>query len=535
MKKLSTLILSGILGCLTMSIHANPIPVVTTRLIESFPIEMPDLLEYPIYINAFMDDEEGVDIDHVVVTVNGTEELVKESEGYFYVLWRPEEYGDYDVEITAVATNEESTTIERSVSVVEDRVTQTIRTMDEVVIEFNGDNSRWYYGTYELPQYVGAYNRVRAFMDIGCPSIPGGCDDWDRVAWIEIKGPDGNWIELIRYITPYGTGCDHIYEVTAFNSLLQGSVEFRMFIDTWGTGGWEITLDLEHRRGSPIYPYSRVDEIWDGSYSFGNPENLQPVPIVNYTMPGNAQKAKLRMTNTGHGWGQNNSFNAAEFFHAVHEIKVDGTVKDEHDLWWDCDPNPDGCTGQAGTWFYDRAGWCPGAIATAEVYEYVTLIGQGSFDLSYIFHESYVDNCHANNPSCVSGVTCNDCNDGFNPIYYVDAVMVTDGEVPLISDDYTAPPPLPTGIRNDYSNIYSLEIYPNPTSGRFKMEVSDNLLQASKVVIYDVSGQAHKVYYFDSASELTAYEFDISEVSTGNYFVKVQTMQGEGVLKIIRD
>jgi hypothetical protein len=74
-----------------------------------------------------------------------------------------------------------------------------------------------------------------------------------------------------------GLACDHELDVTDYSSLLQGQVEFRVFIDTWGTGGWQLTLDIDYTVGTPTFPYSTVTETWDGSYSFGNPANLQPV------------------------------------------------------------------------------------------------------------------------------------------------------------------------------------------------------------------------------------------------------------------
>ena len=37
-------------------------------------------------------------------------------------------------------------------------------------------------------------------------------------------------------MTPYNVGCTHSIELTDYESIMQGEVEFRMFIDTWGTG-----------------------------------------------------------------------------------------------------------------------------------------------------------------------------------------------------------------------------------------------------------------------------------------------------------
>ena len=92
---------------------------------------------------------------------------------------------------------------------------------------------------------------------------------------------------------------------------MQGQVEFRVFIDTWGTGGWQLTLDIYYTEGTPDFPYSSVTEAWDGSYSFGNPANLQPVETYQAGLIDEVEASFLRLSNTGHGWCSNNSGNAA--------------------------------------------------------------------------------------------------------------------------------------------------------------------------------------------------------------------------------
>jgi hypothetical protein len=69
-------------------------------------------------------------------------------------------------------------------------------------------------------------------------------------------------------------------------------------------------------------------------------------------------------------------------------------------LWNYCNPNPDNCTGQQGTWQYNRAGWCPGAIAPPNIYDLTPYIGT-SIDIDYRFHPTYEDFCHPNNPECI--------------------------------------------------------------------------------------------------------------------------------------
>src|SRR5690606_22202438 len=128
-----------------------------------------------------------------------------------------------------------------------------------------------------------------------------------------------------------------------------------------------------------------IQEVWHGDYNFGNPTNLQPCETVMIDYSANTQKATFRLTTTGHGWGSNNTGNAAEFYDATHNFHVNGVASYSQHLWTACNPNPDNCTGQAGTWQYNRAGWCPGTIAKPNSYDFTSRIGSAPFDLSYIF------------------------------------------------------------------------------------------------------------------------------------------------------
>ena len=501
-------------------------PDVSTKFIDDFPLEMPELKAYPIYVNSSIEiSDDLIDIQQVEIEVGSDSFTAEEQDGFYYYLWTPTSYGNHTVNIHAIASNGNETVITRNIEVTNTFATQTVAALQDVVIEFGGENSRWYYGTYTLPQFVGAYNTINAFLEVECPDISGGCDDWDRWAHIDVKAPDGNWIQIIRYITPYGVGCNHELDITDYMSLLQGEVEFRVFIDTWGTGGWQLTLNLDYNQGTPEYGYTGVVEVWDNSYSFGNPSNLQPVESFTAKLPQGVSASHLRISNTGHGWGANNTGNAAEFFNATHYIDVDNEQTFVQNLWNNCNPNPDGCTGQQGTWQYNRAGWCPGAIAPPDVFDLTTHVGS-SFDLDYRFHPTYVDNCHPNNPDCVSGTTCNDCNDGYNPVYFVDAHIINKSNNPIVYGNV-----LGTDFINNDS-IYEVAVYPNPSIGEFSI-FTKNLEGSTRISIHSIEGKQIKVYYFNSTEELNNYRFDLSNLSKGIYFINLNNDFGTGTKKII--
>ncbi|HLV92421.1 MAG TPA: peptide-N-glycosidase F-related protein [Aequorivita sp.] len=525
MKK--TYFLFAFLAVVHLSVLATGLPQttpeLTTRLTEAYPIEMPTLKAYPIYMNASV--EEPDEISEVKISIDGNEFDAVVDEGFYYYLWTPESYGDHEIIMTATTVNGGETSITRNIVVTDSASDQIVTSLEDVVIEFGGENSRWYYGTYTFPQFVGAYNDVTAYLDVACPSIPGGCDDWDRWAFIDIKAPDGNWIQLIRYITPYGVACDHQLNVTDYMSLLQGEVEIRVFIDTWGTGGWQLTLDANYTAGTPQYMYSDVVEIWDGEFPFGDPANLQPVPTANVEIPQQVLESRLRVSNTGHGWGENNSRNAAEFFNAIHYFDIDGEQTFTQNLWNQCNPNPDGCTGQRGTWQYNRAGWCPGIIAPPSVYDLSSKIGS-TFELDYRFHPSYTDLCHPNNPDCVSGQTCSDCNDGYNPVYYVDAHVINFSNNPIVYGSTLGVPHI------DNIEVFDIVVYPNPSKGLFNIKTSYPE-STTRMTINSVDGQSVKAYYFNSSSELNNFSFDVSDLSSGVYFINLENSYGTGVKTII--
>ena len=498
-------------------------PEVTTQLTEDFSVEMPQLKAYPIYVNATV--ELPNEMDRVELNINGVMHVAEEGDGFYYYFWTPANYGNHTIVITAFATSGEETEVTRNLTVTDTFSTQTVGSLQDVVIEFGGTNSRWFYGTYTLPQFVGAYNNINAALNVECPSVPGGCDDWDRWAHIDVKAPDGNWVQIIRYITPYGVGCNHELDVTDYMSLLQGEVEFRVFIDTWGTGGWQLTLDLEYTQGNPEYLYTNVVEVWDDGFNFGDPAELQPVPTFSANIPAGVQSSHLRLSNTGHGWGNNNTGNAAEFFIATHYIDVDGSETFSQTLWDLCNPNPDGCTGQQGTWQFNRAGWCPGAIAPPDTFDLEPYIGS-SLDLDYRFHPAYVDNCHPNNASCVSGVTCPDCNDGFNPIYFVDGQIINRSINPIAYGDVLGV----DGVDN--VAVYDVTVYPNPSNGIFRIS-TQYPESKSRLTINSIDGRVAKAFYFGTVSELNNHTFDLSHLAAGTYFINLENAHGTGTKKII--
>jgi len=444
-------------------------------------------------------------IQNVTCEVNGDQvPLVEYPDGHFLGWWEPPAHGSYT--LTFSAANNYGAIATQNVNI---NVTPTVSDME--VEAFGGvwcnpgQTSVTVDG--ELPSFMGAFDQIIGTLEVKCPAAGGGCGEWDRVASVEARGHNGQWIEIIRYITPYGVPCSHEIDLTDYMSLLQGKVSFRVNCATLDNG-YDYYLTINYNQGTPPHPYSFVFPVWYDDYPFGDYAMLQPVDDFSFTFAENAVASKLKLVSTGHGWGSLNTSNAAEFYEATHNIWINGVQTFDQHNWVDCNPNPDGCQPQNGTWYYDRAGWCPGSIAPWFDYDLTSYISQGSIDMDYVFYENYVDYCHPHHPDCITGVTCADCNDGFNPFLAVASNII------VFVDDPTI-----VGIRDEGHTSHTyVSVSPNPTSGPLKVTVicSDARLDGT-VEILDLTGKP--VDRFPLTSVTTT--IDLSSYPAGTYFAKV--------------
>ncbi|MAZ71525.1 MAG: hypothetical protein CMC70_00095 [Flavobacteriaceae bacterium] len=476
----------------------------------------PSLIPLQVAVKAGIEYPELFSVASVEAVIDGTPVTLTDHEnGYYTGWWTPTAHGSFDVEISATNNFGVLHTQTQSINVVQSANDQSALATDEA----------WVYGdvpsvtqTATLPSHIGAFDKIIGNLVIDCP--PGGCDPWDRVSTVEAQGKDGQWYEIIRYLTPYGVACNSEIDLTDFASLLQGKTNFRVNLGTQGNG-FEYTLQLNYEAGVPDHPYSTVTKLWYQTYQFGDPANLQPAEQFDVVYPENTETAKIKLVSSGHGWGDNNTGNAAEFHQDTHHIWVDNAETFEQFNWVDCDPNPDGCSPQNGTWYFNRAGWCPGSIAQFFDYDMAPYTNQDQVRLRYVFDTDYVDNCHPNNDDCVSGTTCPNCDDGFNPHLIVSSYLISLGDAPLGDSEVI----LGT---EDYINPTAVSVYPNPSGGQFYVSF-DAFEDASTVKIYDYLGrpiQQHNV-----AAGNGALKVNLTNYATGIYLVSVQNKKGDGVIK----
>lgn len=433
--------------------------------------------------------------------------------GHYIGYWTPPHYGTY--QLTIVSTNNYGASAEQtySINIVPDATSTEVVAAQNVWLNPNNVSQ---VVAANLPSYLGAYNKIEGTLSVSCP--PGGCGEWDRVASVDVKGHDGKWYEIIRYITPYGVACSHHIDLTDYMSLLLGKTEFRFNCSTLDNG-YYYKLTLNYTQGVPPYLFSKVHEVWNDIYPFGDYANLQPVEQQIYEFPYDATAAKLKLVSTGHGWGDLNTSNAAEFYEATHHIWVNGVQTFAQHNWVDCSPNPDGCQPQNGTWYYNRAGWCPGLIAQWFDYDMTPYIAGQGVNLRYVFYENYVDLCHPNNPNCVTGVTCSNCADGFNPTLDVACNLVV-----------FSPNPLLVGREEEKKAVTAISIRPNPTRGNVEVQTfGNNSGESWPIQVLTITGTMAGQFDWDGRSA----RLDLSSLPSGIYFLKIRTADKTEMKKVI--
>ncbi len=492
-------------------------PIIEPRHPLAGNVYMPVLAKIQLAANATIIYPSLFSVQELHFKINGQTIAAHDfGNGHYTAWWQPPTYGNYAIEILSTSNLGAVGSVFVNVNILPTAVDTIVQAFSGVLINSSSAASVIVEG--QLPSFIGAYDTIIATLTVTCPS--GGCGEWDHIASVEAKSKEGNWFELIRYITPYGTACSHKLLVTDYESVLKGKVAFRVSCGTMDNG-YLYALKFDYKQGTPAHLYSQINQVWRKTYPFGDYANLQPVSDFNYTFPANVLASKIKLVSTGHGWGTLNSNNAAEFYDATHHIYVNNVNTYTQHNWTNCNPNPDNCMPQNGTWQYSRAGWCPGSIARPFDYDLTPFVATNSIALKYVFYEQYIDQCHPNNPNCVTGSTCTDCNDGFNPQLDVACHIV---------NFFDAPPPNPEILEiTELINKYAIEVYPNPSNGIFNISSDNKLDKVSTVEIYNLMGNA--VMKFQWKGENTA--FNLSNLAKGIYIMKISNKDVLAVKKLI--
>lgn len=497
----------------------NPADVYPTITIGNpspeFDVSMAELGPITLHARANIPYPQWFSISEATFVVDGqTLSPRRGQDGYFYLDWTPTSYGAHSMEVTTTASNGNTQQTQVDFNIVPEAENHNITTFlyDDIIAFVNSVHVE----SFHLPSNLGSYSRITGLLDITCPSI--GCDGWDRLAHIEVRNPKGEWVEIIRYITPYGIGCSHQIDLTPYRSILQGYVEMRVRIETYQRG-WSISLSLDYEAGQPAYRYSRVEKLWHGILPFGNPQARQPADTIRLALDAPVQAAQIHLVTTGHGWGPNNTGNAAEFFETSHQLRINNQNAFTQHPWTTCDPNPDGCQPQFGTWYFPRAGWCPGAISPGDLYNLNSFLNQGPLELTYQLDPNYTDFCHPATFGCVTDITCPNCNDGFNPILAVAGNLITYSNSPLTES-----------IINASTHVTPQEaeqvlVFPNPAR-QFINLICTQGMENPQLSLFDASGrlmwqQQKSQWLLGDRLSIEAHQWP-----TGIYYLHIKHTQG---------
>ena len=486
------------------------------RPYEGTKVYLNEIHPIMIVVSAYIEHPEVIKFTNIAASVDG-EDIVLHTDypdnpdnGYYYAMWTPSGFGNFDMTVSVTQSGDKTTTFTNHFE-----VTNVIDNQLDVVT-MNGDlvctpSVHSAKGEYVMPSHVGAFNNIMAHFDYNC--VNGNCDSYDRVGGVKVRNYRGEWMELFRYITPFGAQCDDDVEVSDYTTILQGLVEFELYMEIWGGSGTNPNLIFSFTKGTPDYLYADVDEIWFGTYAFGDYANLQPMPTVTYPFSENAQAVRLKLTTTGHNWssyGVNgnayNTGNAAEFYDATHHIFVNGQSKFDHHPWRACNPNPASCV-QGGTWIHPRSGWCPGSIAMVWDYDMTEYLAAGQAELFYQFAPDYIDYCHPNYPDCHDGQnSCPYCSDPDNPLLRVAGKIIT----------YSNDEDVLTSVHPELTEeAFAAEVYPNPA--KHQMTIATDYEQGKLCVhILNAYGVEVRSFVIDKRATI-----DISDLPAGMYFVNI--------------
>ena len=257
--------------------------------------------------------------------------------------------------------------------------------------QFGNGDTRTVSQAVSLPEETLFYKTITLNYTLSCPT--GGCDPWDRLAYVQAVRnagtPEEEVFEIGRFITPYGVGGTWSLDVTDLRPVLAGDITIRSFIDTWVNPGWLVDVSLDFVGGTPARRAIDVIPLWSGYYNYGDPNNPPESHMATQqvAIPADVSGASVRVLATGHGFGATE--NCAEFCQKEHTIIFDAF--DDTVTPWRDDCRTSGVDGQSGTYWYSRAGWCPGDDVVPRTWDISSVMTPGqtaSFD--YLI-QSYVN------------------------------------------------------------------------------------------------------------------------------------------------
>lgn len=270
---------------------------------------------------------------------------------------------------------------------------------DTTWVQANVDTLSWF-GNYDSTVTFptgGTYRNIYMIVTIGkyvCPGSPTYCGDWDYTVQNFLMTPGGDTLELGRLITPYAnSGAPrtpitwkqrNVYDVTDYAAQLQGSATVRLHYSGY-SGGFTGDIKFAFVEGTPDRSVVAYQRLWHGSFSHGGATSINTkFTDVAVTAPAGTASSVLKFNITGHGSDNNG---CCEFLSQNYHVMLNSTDIATKAIWRDdCGSNQ--LYPQSGTWLYDRANWCPGALVHSNFHPLTGITAGSSFNIGINF-DSY--------------------------------------------------------------------------------------------------------------------------------------------------
>jgi len=250
--------------------------------------------------------------------------------------------------------------------------------------------------------------------------------DWDMTTIISIKNKaDGKWYEFVRAFTPYGGSFtstwskSYYLNISEFLPMMENETDFNIYYCGWDATeakAHAVKLGFDFYEGKPQRTTIFTAKVYDSSQnSIPEYRRCWPYGCDGYSIeddtrlgertvhiPAGVKSAEVRVDITGHGMDPGvfpnrpgyETRNAAEFDYNYYSIKFNGRLLDEKGYIFET--NSDNYQ-QAGTYYYDRAGWGPGKMANVQYWEITNIPAEGA-DITLDFDLEEFKS-HINNPN----------------------------------------------------------------------------------------------------------------------------------------
>ncbi len=283
-----------------------------------------------------------------------------------------------------------------------------------IILAQKGDTLTIHPITFSTPSPEGwgaHYNTIAPFPDtdeqwakilmvqtLKCDSLTAGdqypCGEWDYIwsTFVDVsKGDSTEQFCLGSFVTPYGkhlemggeSGWQWTYDLSEYAPILKGDLNLKV-------GNNQELLDLKFHfiKGTPPRDVISVENIYPyADYKYEHLANDSLLTSTDIILNPNAKAYRIKSIVSGHGHA--GPRNCCEWDSKTHTWYTKGYELFRWNVWTDCGNNP--IYPQGGTWPFDRAGWCPGAIVDEHEFELTPFVNPGdTLNLDYGI-ENYYD------------------------------------------------------------------------------------------------------------------------------------------------